>query len=281
MKQEKSPITVLDKLKEQYPDSSKNTMKQWVLDGRVYLNKRRVLRIDAHVKENDQISLEGQKTKHQEGISIVYEDPSIVVVNKPSGLLSVASKFETKQTVHAILKRKYPHKKIFVIHRLDFETSGLMVFALTYSAFQFLKDELAQRKVKRVYEGIVEGSLQGKGTWSCYLKEDEVYYVRASDDPKEGELAITHFESLKATSSFSHLRFTLQTGKKNQIRVQAAKSGHPITGDDKYGALHSPLKRIALHAALLSFTHPETKKKLTFTSPIPPEWMRYCKKNTT
>src|SRR5205807_9961609 len=121
--------------------------------------------------------------------------------------------------------------KVFVIHRLDQDTSGVMVFALSQDAYVDLKTELAKRKVKRVYYAIVEGVLLGKGSWTSYLYEDKNYVVHAKEAPHEGEKATTHFEAIKSQKGYTLVRFELETGKKNQIRVQAEAAGHPIAGD--------------------------------------------------
>jgi 23S rRNA pseudouridine1911/1915/1917 synthase len=263
------PMTLLEALYLLFPDSSKNNLRKFLSNGRILVNGNVVTRQDFAVHPGAVIKLSDHKAKYIRDLKIVYEDNHIIVIDKPSGLLSVATNFEKEATAHAILKRHYPSCKIFVIHRLDFETSGLMVFAKTESTYNNLKRQLSLREITRQYYGIAEGSLEGKGTWSSYLREDSSYFVHVSNDPAEGELAITHFESLEATRHFSLVRFTLETGKKNQIRVQAAEAGHPLAGDAKYGAKTNKISRIALHAAKLSFCHPVTKKQMTFSSPVP------------
>jgi 23S rRNA-/tRNA-specific pseudouridylate synthase len=144
-----------------------------------------------------------------------------------------------------------------------------MVFALEQKTFNTLKEELKERKVCRIYQGVVEGTLEGKGRWRCNLYEDAAYFVHATDDPTVGETAVTHYEALKHKKGFTLVRFQLETGKKNQIRVQAARAGHPLVGDKKYGAKKDTFDRLALHAAELQFQHPHTKKTLTFCSNFP------------
>lgn len=255
------------------PDSSKTRQREFISQGRVLVDGIVATRGDLIVEEGQKVELLDVRIKFIEGLKVFYEDAHLVVIDKPSGLLSVASNFEKEETVHALLKKHYAPHKVYVIHRLDFETSGLMVFAKTETAYERLKEELAERKMKREYVAVVEGTLTGSGTWKSYLREDAAYHVHSFETPKEGcELAITHYESLKHNAHFSLLACRLETGKKNQIRVHAASASHPVVGDAKYGAKTNKLGRIALHAEKLSFSHPETKKMCTFSSPIPSQF---------
>lgn len=263
-------MNLIDALLARHPNSSKTARREWIRSGRVLVNSTVVYDIRTAVSENDTVQLTGQKPKWKKDLKIVFEDDSLVVVEKPEGLLSVATDFEKKKTAHSLLKEHYG-RKIFVVHRLDRDTSGLMVFALTEEAFNGLKKQLERREIARIYEAVVEGYITGKDMWECYVKEDAAYYMRASDDPSFGERAATHYEVLKPGKRFSVVRFSLDTGKKNQIRVQAMRAGHPITGDKKYGACHDPFKRLALHACRLQFKHPITAKVLSFQSPY--KWM--------
>ncbi|MBS0654794.1 MAG: RluA family pseudouridine synthase [Verrucomicrobia bacterium] len=265
----KEPMPLLEALQLLCPDSSKNSLRQFLSSGRVLVNDNVVMNHGFTVHPGNILKLSEHKAKYIRDLKIVYEDGQVIVIDKPSGLLSVETNFEKEKTAHAILKRHYAPHKIYVVHRLDFETSGLMVFAKTLDSYNNLKRQLSHRQVTRKYLAIAEGHLEGKGTWSCYLHEDAAYYVHASDNPQEGELAITHFESLGIRQQFSLVGFTLETGKKNQIRVQAAKAGYPLAGDTKYGAKTNKIHRIALHAATLSFCHPTSGKTLSFSSPTP------------
>lgn len=262
-------MSLLDALCQLCPQSSKNACRQFVRSGRVFVDNVQATRSDVLLEIGQVVSFEERKVKWQDDLKIVYEDPHVVVVDKPSGLLSVASNFEKKETVHSQLKKRYHPKKVFVIHRLDQDTSGLIMFTTSHDSFLLLKEALKQRHVHRTYEGIVEGKLEGEGTWSCYLREDAAYHVHVTDDQDLGELAISHYKAVAYKNGFTHVKFTLQTGKKNQIRVQAAHAGFPICGDKKYGAKGNRFGRLALHAAKLEFCHPITKKMLTFCSNFP------------
>ena len=228
------------------------------------------------VSANARIELAPKPLPHEGPLRIHYEDRYIVVVEKPSGLLSVAKETGKAPSVHAWIKHRYPGRLIPVVHRLDQDTSGLMVFGLTHEAFATLKEALQRGEVRRVYRAVVEGQLEGKGTWESYLFEDDFLKMRVvSKETRGAELAITHYTSLRAGEVYSLIDCTLQTGKKNQIRVQAAHAGHPIAGDKKYGGLVED--RLCLHAHTLTFTHPVTGASMAFSSPPPPFFDRLAR----
>jgi tRNA pseudouridine32 synthase/23S rRNA pseudouridine746 synthase/23S rRNA pseudouridine1911/1915/1917 synthase len=266
-------LPLLEALQQLAPESSNNTLRTWVKDGRILVDGTPIRSLTT-IAPGQTIEIVEKRIKKQGPLDIIYEDPHLVVINKPSGLLSVSSNFEAKKTVHAHLKDRYPKKKVFVVHRLDQETSGVMMFALTEAAYHAVKAELATHKMERVYYGVVEGTLSGKGTWDSYLYEDDNYYVRVTKDRILGERAVTHYEAEKNCKNATLVRFQLQTGKKNQIRVHASHAGHPIMGDIKYGAKEGLAKRLLLHAYTLSFIHPATKKKMSFTAQLPPEFLQ-------
>ncbi len=267
------PLSLLQAMILLQPDCSKTRLRQFISQGRALVDGKPVTQAAAIVQPGQEVQLSDRKLKYTDDLVIVYEDPSFIVIDKPAGLLSVASNFEKQQTAHGFVKKHCYPKKIFVIHRLDLETSGLMVFAKTEQAYTVLKEQLAERSMKRVYYGVVSGELTGSGSWRCYLREDAAYLMHASDEPTPGaELACTHYEVVRHSARYSLVRFTLDTGKKNQIRVQASRAGHPLMGDSKYGKESYVLGRLALHAAELSFSHPVTKKRLSFSAPYPSQF---------
>jgi tRNA pseudouridine32 synthase/23S rRNA pseudouridine746 synthase/23S rRNA pseudouridine1911/1915/1917 synthase len=222
------------------------------------------------VKAGALIELAPKPLPHEGPLRIHYEDRFIVVIEKPSGLLSVAKETGEDPSVHAWMKHRYPGRVIPVVHRLDQDTSGLMVFGLTSEAFTNLKDALQRGEVRRVYRAVVQGRLEGKGTWESYLLED--HYLKMQVVPKGtkgAERAVTHYTSLKVGETYSLIDCTLETGKKNQIRVQAAHAGHPLAGDKKYGGSTEDAGRLCLHAHTLTFAHPITGAQMTFSSPPP------------
>lgn len=257
------------------PNTSKNTFKQWIKEGRVLLNGRIVRKSDLMV-EKDQILSLGPKVKFlEEGIRVLYDDADLVVIEKPIGLLSVATDFEIAETAHAILKRAYHPRVVHAVHRLDQDTSGVMCFALSEKGKEGLKKLFFDHDLIREYMAIVEGRLESaEGTWENYLYEDKNYKVHVTKNKELGQLAITHYLVEGVSKRHSRLKLTLETGKKNQIRVQCQEAGHPIVGDNKYGALSDPIKRVALHAHRLEFVHPVSGKKLAFLSPAPEAFER-------
>ncbi len=202
-------------------------------------------------------------------LKILYEDRDLVVIDKPAGLLSVATDFELGRSAHSILKRRFHRPHITPVHRLDRETSGLLVFAHSDAARLGLKAQFEEHSIKREYRAIVYGILpEKKGTFESYLSEDARYFVR-SGDPDRGKLAITHYEVIEQRKEQSVLRVFLETGRKNQIRVHLSEAGFPIVGDKKYGNEDDQAPRLYLHALELGFIHPVTQKELHFHSPSP------------
>lgn len=263
-------LPLIEALIKLYPDCSKTTLRSWIKEGRVSLDGELIKRSDVEVYKGQEIII-GSKPRLVKGdIRIMYDDAHLVVIEKPEGLLSVATDFEKGENVHAFLKNHYRPKKVFVVHRLDQDTSGVMLFALSEKAKDHLKDMFEKHDMGREYIAIVEGKLkENQGTWQCYLYEDGNYFVKPTDDPKKGRLAVTHYQVLETKKGYSKLKLTLETGRKNQIRVHCQMAGHPVAGDKKYGAKSNPIKRLCLHAQTLSFKHPILKKMMNFTSKVP------------
>ncbi len=255
---------LLDILSTKLPDSSKNTLRELIKHRRVLVDGSLAIS-NTKVTPNQEVIIL-PKRRIIEGVTALYADDHLIVVDKPEGLLSVATDFEEKKTLHAMLKKAYP--TVWPVQRLDRETSGVMVYGLSYAAKEDLKKQFMEHTIYREYEALVEGEFSGKGTWKHKLYEDSSYFMRVSPN-NEGEVAITHYQVIEAKRKVSRVRFVLETGKKNQIRVQSSYQGHPIIGDKKYGSGHAFLKRLALHAHRLEFVHPITKKRLCFTSPVP------------
>jgi len=208
------------------------------------------------------------------GLTILYEDRDIIVIDKSSGLLTVKAKYEKEKTAHHILTnyiRKGSFKstkQVFVVHRLDRDTSGVLVFAKSFKAKENLK--LQWKSVKKKYLAMVHGILTEKsGIITSYLSENEDYEVSSVKDSRKGELAKTRYKVLKEAKRFSLLEIELLTGKKNQIRVHFSEKGHPLVGDDKYGKKGEPKSRLALHSHYLTFRHPYSGKELTFEAEVP------------
>ncbi len=256
--------TLLELLSSRLPDSSNNTLRELIKHRRILVDGE-LASGNLKIETSQDITIL-PKRRLIEGVTALYADDHLIVVDKPEGLLSVATDFEDKRTLHAMLKKAYP--TVWPVQRLDRETSGVMVFGLSYAAKEDLKKQFMEHGIYREYQALVDGVFEGKGTWKHRLYEDASYFMKVSPT-SEGELAITHYEVLETYKRSSRVKFVLETGKKNQIRVQTSYQGHPIIGDKKYGKGGSPLKRLALHAHRLEFIHPITKKRLCFNSPVP------------
>lgn len=208
------------------------------------------------------------------GLTILYEDRDIIVIDKSAGLLTVKAMYEKERTAHHILtnyirKGSFKSKKqLFVVHRLDRDTSGVLIFAKSIEAKENLK--LQWKNVRKKYAAVVHGVLKEKnGTITSHLAENEDYEVFSVRDSRKGELAITRYQVIKEAKKFSLLEIELLTGKKNQIRVHFSEKGHPIVGDNKYGKKGEPKSRLALHSHHLTFRHPHSGKELTFEAELP------------
>jgi tRNA pseudouridine32 synthase/23S rRNA pseudouridine746 synthase/23S rRNA pseudouridine1911/1915/1917 synthase len=208
------------------------------------------------------------------GLVVLYEDKDLLVVDKPAGLLSVATERERSRTAHSLLTdyiRKgcgRSQKRLFIVHRLDRDTSGTLIFAKSEEAMLRLKAGWKQTVKK--YLAVVHGKCEkSSDTITSYLAEDEEYNVYSTADSTQGRLSHTAYTVLRVTKGVSLLEVVLLTGRKNQIRVHLAGIGHPIVGDTKYGKEDGSQPRMALHARLISFKHPFSGKQLTFESDVP------------
>ena len=213
------------------------------------------------------------------GLKIVHEDAHLIVVEKPAGLLSMAADTERDITAYSLLsahvKRASPQNRIFIVHRLDRETSGLMMFAKSQAAQQALQEDWAEAVLERIYVAVVEGQLQEpEGTVTSWLKENKALVMRSSRTPNDGQKATTHFRVLQSNAVCSLVELRLETGRKNQIRVHMQDLGCSVVGDLKYGATQNPIRRLALQARVLAFRHPVTGEALRFEAPTPKEFLR-------
>lgn len=259
-------LSLIEALQNQFPDSSKRTLLNWVKWGRVSVDGAPVLKPHALVKKGQTPVLEKKESKHRAmGIPILYEDRWIVVIEKPAGLLSVPAEKASMNALH-LLKIGLKSTSLHPVHRLDQETSGVLLFARSKMAEERFNALFEAHDLQREYIAILEGHLPYKtGTWESYLREKENYSVETTT-PELGKKAITHYELVRRSKKFSFVRFKLETGKKHQIRVQAAEAGYPVLGDKRYGSIVNPYKRLCLHAQSLGFIHPFTHKEMLFIS---------------
>jgi len=226
------------------------------------------------MQENQKNFKSPPKRYHPRGLSILYEDNDILVVNKVSGLLTVSTDKANENTAYYLLNnyvRKGNQKsknRIFIVHRLDKDNSGIIVFAKNENAKRYLQDEW--QKFKKKYYTVLNGTLSKKeGVITSYLVENSIHKMYSVNDPEKGKLAKTWYKVLKESKKYSLLEIDLLTDRKNQIRVHFSEKGCPVAGDKMYGTKEKGIKRLALHAALLTIIHPETKKQMTFETKVP------------
>ena len=304
---------LLQYLFEILPGQSRTSVKNLLSKGQVLVNGEGQTAFDLPLKKGDTITIlpkgisiaraiksDAKDEVLKAGVKILFEDENYIVVDKPSGMLTVATGKE-KKTLYALLNAyikvnarmqrkedlisgKTPDRstaKIWIVHRLDKGTSGALVFAKNERAKDILqsrwKDLVAERKYVAWLEGKVEKESGAIQTW--LVENPKSLKMNSFDtEVKDGQLAITHYRVLSYSRRYTQVAFSLETGRKNQIRVHAASLGHPVAGDDKYGAETDPIKRLALHAATLVFRNPFSNKMVRCSSPLPESFERFTLK---
>lgn len=247
------------------------------LQGRgIAVNGRMVTQFDYQLKAGDKIIISRHKKQNQfksRYVKIVYEDRWLVVVEKNIGILSMAaghSSLNVKSVLDDYFLKSRQKCRAHVVHRLDRDTSGLMVYAKDIETEQILEHNWHQIVYDRRYVAVVSGEMeQDNGTIANWLKDNKAYITYSSPTDNGGKYAVTHFQVLNRTTEHSLVEYKLETGRKNQIRVHSADMGHPVCGDVKYGNGDNPLHRLCLHAYMLCFTHPVTGEPMEFSTPIP------------
>ena len=238
------------------------------IDGKVCTDYARKLRVGQTVK----ISMDKAVPKDMK-IPVLYEDDELIVINKPAGMLAISTDKEKENTAYHIvtdyIKAKAKHERVFIVHRLDRETSGIMLFAKNEKMKRALQDNWDDLAIRRGYSALVEGVVLKKdGRISSWLKQTKTLLTYSSQQKGDGKLAITDFHTVVTSADYSLLDISLQTGRKNQIRVHLSDMGHPIAGDKKYGAKTDPIGRLGLHASELIIKHPFSGEQLRFESKL-------------
>ncbi|MCK9302843.1 MAG: RluA family pseudouridine synthase [Bacteroidales bacterium] len=275
-------------LRDKLKDRSNNEIKSILTHKRVVVNgSKTVTRYNYKLKPDDDVSILPSSTKHLEfyhpKLQVVFEDDYIVVVSKKEGLLSIGTEKEREETAYFVLNAYYKYldenNHIYVVHRLDKDTSGVMVFAKSEDIQEKLQSNWNEVVVERTYVAVVEGVPDKKqDTVVSYLQEDKFKFMHSHKAPsKEGKQAITTFKVLRYGKYYSLLELNLETGRKNQIRVHLQSIGHPIVGDKRYGSKVNPIGRLCLHANTLSFIHPVTGKVVKFEVPVPRKMLELVK----
>ena len=267
-----------------WPEEKKKQIRTWLKFQAITVNGRPVSQFDHPLKPGDTVAVRtdrfaAPKTRLASGLKIYFEDAHLLVVEKPEGLLSISSPAEPEKTAYfqltEYLRHKHPRsrERVWIVHRLDRETSGLMVFAKNAPAKEVLQSNWD--KYEKKYEAVVEGRMpKESGKLESDLDESNPHHVAVRPKSAQTRHAVTLYRVLKAAPQKTLVELTLETGRRHQIRVQLADAGCPVVGDEKYGAKSNPAGRLGLHACFLRFQHPVTGDELRFTSPLPKTLMK-------
>lgn len=262
-----------------FKDLSKKKIKNYLKDGGVLVNGKVVTKFNTPVKKNDIIELSKiNKTHRKSNLDIIYEDEYFFVINKPAGLLSISTTKEKEKTayhlVREFIKSRKKNDKIFVLHRLDKDTSGVLVFVKDNTLKNLLQNNWDKYVKTREYVALVIGNVKDVDDYTCYLKEigpDKVIVT----NKKEGKIAVTSLKTINKNNKYSLVKVNIKTGRRNQIRVVLNHLGSPIVGDKKYGGIKS--NRLYLHASKLTITNPLNNKTYTFESSVPTSFKKVFK----
>lgn len=267
-----------------WPAEKKKQIRTWLKHQAVTVNGRVVTQFDHPLNIGDVVAIHTGKEAAPgavigEGLQVQFEDDSLIIVDKPANLLTIASESEQEKTAYfqltSHLRRgnRNSRDRVWVVHRLDRETSGLLVFAKTPHAKRQLQEGWGDYEKR--YMAVVEGSLsKEKGVFESWLDESNPVRVWSAPRSEVTRHAITHYRVLKRKKAVTLVELSLETGRRHQIRVHLADAGCPVVGDSKYGARTNPARRLGLHACMLRFVHPVTRKEMRFESPFPAELAR-------
>lgn len=255
---------------------SRNSVKAILNRGQVLVNGKVSTQFNDSLNPGDKVQIHTHVATDKvkmTGVTILHEDNDLIVIEKEPGLLSIASEDEKHLTAYRQLtdyvRNSNPKNRIFVVHRLDRDTSGVMVFAKNKEAQQTLQNSWQESVPERVYIALVEGTVKKDGTVTSWLTENKTFMVYSSPRPNDGKKAITHYKVLQSNRNFSLLQVNLDTGRKNQIRVHMLDIGHPVVGDKKYGSRNNAIGRLGLHANAIELKHPTTGESMRFESKVP------------
>lgn len=267
-----SDIILFEFLKLKLDNLSKNSIKNILHNKYVFVNGKCVTKYDYLLKQEDKVVIKSTKD-----LDILYEDKNIIVINKPSGLLTISTKKEKEKTayhlIHEYIIKENKNNKIFVIHRLDKDTSGILMFAKSEKVKKLYQDNWNSIMINRCYYAVINGIPENKdGIIKSYLTENNNHIVYSCKKENEGKLAITEYKVLKENNNKSLLDINIKTGRKNQIRVHMKENLYPVLGDNKYGKNDKDIKRLYLHAYKLEFIDPITKKNVVFKTELPKEF---------
>lgn len=276
-------MELLPFLYDAYSNRSRNSVKSMLQRQQVYINDQATTQFNEKLKANDRVFIMNNRAAQGRselvGLDILYEDNHLIAINKAAGLLSISTGKDDELTAFSQLmdyvRKKRRTNRVFIVHRLDRDTSGVMLFAKSAKMQNDLRNNWHQYVKIRQYIALVEGKITKKsGTITSYLKEGVNYQMYSVSKHEGGKRAITHYKVKKADNRYSLVEVSLETGRKNQIRVHMKDIGHPVVGDKKYGATKNPLRRLGLHADTLGFIHPLTNKFVKIKAPAPQRMLR-------
>lgn len=272
------PAELMTFLQAKMGGMSRNSIKSLLAHRQISVNNKIITQYNYLLQTKDRVEISKQgaisELVHPK-LKILYEDDFLIIIEKKEGLLTVSTGKADETTAFSILKN-YVKKistqnRIFVVHRLDRETSGVLVFAKSRDIQLALQENWHNVVTQRTYVALVEGKTEkAKDTIVTWLTENpKSLKIHSSTVDDGGQRAVTHYNTVKNNENFSLLEVNLETGRKNQIRVHLQQIGHPIVGDKKYGSQSSPIGRVGLHARILAFIHPATRKELRIETPVP------------
>jgi 23S rRNA pseudouridine1911/1915/1917 synthase len=281
------PSQLMKFLLAKMPEKRHSTIKSLLTHRQVSVNNQIITQYDHPVHTGQQITINLVRTEvgdKYHGLKILFEDEHLIIIEKDAGLLSIASEKEKHETAYYILsehvKKANRRNRIFIIHRLDREASGIMMFAKSLNIQEIMQKNWKTAGNKRKYTVIVEGKPEkDEGTIISWLKENAVFLMYSCKYDNGGQMAVTHYKVLMSIDDFSMLEVVIDTGRKNQIRVHMQELKHSIVGDKKYGATSNPIYRMGLHAHMLSFRHPVTEEEMYFESPLPKSFLKLFNKS--
>lgn len=265
---------------------SRNSVKSILARGQVTIDDQIETQFDYLLHPGQTITILKNKVAVKRsaliGMEILHEDDDIIVINKEAGLLSIATEKEKNQTaLHQLMEHvrlEGPQNRVFVVHRLDKDTSGVMMFAKSEQAKRTLQNAWKEKVTERTYMALVEGEVtKDKGYISSWLRESKTHLMYSSQTKNDGLHAITRYEKVHSNKDFSLLKVELETGRKNQIRVHMQDLGFPVVGDKKYGSKTNKVRRLGLHAMVLAFEHPSTKEQMCFETEVPEVFLTVSK----
>lgn len=271
----------------QLPHKNRNNIKSLLVNKQILIDGKVYTQFNHPVLPGQVVTVAANRApeiSQYRGLTILFDDQYLIVINKQAGLLSMSTNRERDRTAYGILsdyvKKEDPNNKVFIIHRLDRETSGVMMYAKSEKVQRLMQESWNDTTKERTYMALVEGVPNPPtGTVSSYLHESKALIVYSSQNPDSGRLSVTNYAVRKAGESYALLELELETGRKNQIRVHMQDIGYPIAGDSKYGAATNPIGRLGLHAERLAFEHPITGERMQFDAPVPKLFLAMVKQH--